>query len=129
MFVSGFTLVDADSNLDGSASLSGPVSFNLFDLPTVYGVRVNTYPAAVGSVVLEFAFQPDLADPPPFPPPAVRVENLAPYSLFGDGPPGDYVGVPRQTGWLWIRATPHRKANGRGQAGTPLELLAYIYPN
>ncbi len=129
VFVSGFTFVDAVSNLDGSASLFGPISFNLFHLAPVYGIRSNTYPASVGSVVLEFAFQSDLADPPAFPPPSVRVENVLPYSLFGDYPPGDYVGVPRQTGWLWVRATPHRKPNGRGPAGTPLELLAYIYAN
>lgn len=129
VFVSGFTFVDAVSNLDSSASLSGPIALNLFELAAVYGIRVNTYPATVGSVILELAFQPDLTDPPAFPPPAVRVENVVPYSLFGDSPPGDYVGVPRQTGWLWVRATPYGKANGRGRPGTPLELLVYIYPN
>jgi hypothetical protein len=129
LLVSGFTVVDAVSNLDASASLFGPISFNVVDLPEVFGVRANTYPETVGSVVLEFAFQPDLTDPPAFPQPSVRVENVVPYSLFGDSLRGDYAGVPRQTGWLWVRATPHRLANGRGQTGTPLELLVYIYPN
>lgn len=129
VLVSGFTVVDAVSNLDASASLLGPISFNVVDLPEVFGVRANTYPATVGSVVLEFAFQPDLTDPPAFPQPSVRVENVMPYSLFGDSLPGDYVGVPRQTGWLWVRATPYGLANGRGKTGSPLELLVYIYPN
>jgi hypothetical protein len=129
VFVSGFTFVDADTDTDWSASLFGPSSFNLFDLPPVYGIRVDTYPAVVGSIVLEYSFQPDLADPPTFPPASVRVENFAPYSLFGDQPTGDYAGVPRQTGWLWVRATPHLEANGHGPAGAPLEFLVYIYPN
>lgn len=129
VFVSGFTFVDAVTDSDASASLFGPNSLNLFDLPPVFGVRADTYPSMVGSVVMEFAFQPNLADPPILPPPSTRIENFAPYSLFGDFPTGNYAGTPRQTGWLWIRATPYRAAHGNGSAGSPLELLVYIYPN
>jgi hypothetical protein len=51
-----------------------------------------------------------------------RTENVPPFALGGDSPPGNYYEVPeiKEEGFFILTATPYSMARGKGAAGTPL---------
>lgn len=100
---SSFTLINADADSDffdlsdgmqiGSATLGG-ASLN---------IRANASIGGVGSVYLELTGTTS----------ATRVENVAPYALFGDSN-GNYFGQTLGTGSYTIKATAYSGSNLSG---------------
>jgi len=125
-FVTGFTLVDAVSDLDRSPSYKNDVSYDFFSMPESFNIRADTSPAEVGSVLFELDFQPIGGERDPVFK-VFRTENVSPYALFGDSPKGNYHGQPRQAGTYYIRATPYSKSNAMGEAGQPRVFKIYVY--
>jgi hypothetical protein len=108
--VTGFTLVNADSDQD-LGPLVGGATINLAALPTRnLNVRANTSPATVGSV--RFGYDANAA---------YATENAAPYALAGDSS-GDYKAWTPSTGLHVLTATPYSLANAGGSAGTALSV-------
>jgi hypothetical protein len=106
--VTGFTLVDADTDADIGPLADGD-TLNLALLPTRnLNLRADTSPAAVGSV--RFGLDGN---------PAYRTENVVPYALAGDAA-GDYGPWTPGLGSHFLSATPYSQADGAGTAGTPL---------
>jgi CSLREA domain-containing protein len=108
-FVTGFMLVDAQSNEDLFSIRNGEL-LNLAALPEQLSIRA-VVSGAPGSIV--FAFNGDAA---------VQTENVAPYAIGGDAPAGDYTPFALPEGAHVIRATPFAGAGGGGAAGGSLEL-------
>ena len=106
-----FTLVDADTNLDIMTLTNGSVIL-LSDLPsTNLNIRANTN-GNVGSVrmVLKGAQTHALT------------ESVAPYSLFGDFPVGDYFVHQFIAGDYVISGTPYSLGAAAGIAGNSLSI-------
>ena len=105
-FISSFTLVDASLNSDIGPLRHGDV-LNMSELPDELSVRANlTQPSLTDSVT--FDYDNDLA---------IRTENLAPYSIAGDGS-GNYAPFDfGPTGEYEIVATPYSGADGTGSGG------------
>jgi hypothetical protein len=103
--VSGFTLVDAMTNMDIGPLNDGDV----IDLATIpsgeFNIRANTTSAMVGSVVFGVNANTNF-----------RTENQAPYALGGDRN-GNYNDLGFAPGMYTITATPYSAARGNGQAG------------
>ena len=111
--VTGFTLVNADTDLDLQALATGAV-LNLATLPTPnLTIRATTSPATVGSVFFVLSGTQAVN----------HNENLAPYALFADSN-GDYnPWTPAiAVGSYTLTATPYTAANSGGTAGTPLSI-------
>jgi CubicO group peptidase (beta-lactamase class C family) len=105
MSVTGFTLVNADTDADLGALADG-ATLNLAALPTRrLNVRATTSPSTVGSV--RFAYDGNAA---------YRVENAAPYALAGDSA-GDYAPWTPTIGSHSLTATPYGQAGAGGTAG------------
>ncbi|HZH03025.1 MAG TPA: choice-of-anchor Q domain-containing protein [Myxococcaceae bacterium] len=109
VFVTGFVLVDADTDADLFPLREGEF-LNLADLPPRLSVRADVS-GSVGSVV--FALDANEA---------FRTENNAPYALGGDAPLGNYTPVAIPSGIRTLRATPFAGANGTGAAGGSLKV-------
>jgi len=55
-----------------------------------------------------------------------KTENIAPYAIAGDSPPGNYNNWNVAPGLYTITATPYSGANGTGTAGTPKTITVLI---
>ena len=109
--VTGYTLINADTDLPIGALTPGMV-LDLATLPTRnLNVRADTNPATVGSVVFSLSGAQTHAD----------TENLVPYALFSDIA-GDYFAWTPPVGSYTLLATPYDGPDGTGAAGTPLTL-------
>ena len=106
-----FTLVTTDDDQDQYELKDGStISLQQFD-PTKLNIRANTYPDEVGSVVFDLNAVKNF-----------RTENVSPYALAGDEPPGDYKDYTFTAGTYHLTATPYARPRGRGEAGTPLSI-------
>ena len=110
--VQSFTLINAETDQDVQPLQDG----DIIDLASIgeffLSVRATTSPNLVGSVIMEL-------DGPST---HRQTENLLPYSLFGDSPPGDYEGELLNPGQYTLTATPYSEKRGQGTAGTPLTI-------
>lgn len=108
--ITGYTLVNADTNLD-LFDLTPGIVLDLAALPTNLNIRANTDLDPVSSVVFALTG------------PQVQniTENVAPYALFSDFQ-GDYFPWTPPLGSYTLLATPYEGANGTGVEGAPLTL-------
>lgn len=113
-FVTGFVLVDAQTNTDLFPIRNGEL-LNLGVLPDELSIRATTT-GSVGSIVFSFDTNPSF-----------QVENNAPYVLGGDAPAGDYTPVDFAPGEHVVRATPFASANGAGAGGGSLEVRFAVF--
>ncbi|MDW3648218.1 MAG: DUF4331 family protein [Bacteroidia bacterium] len=110
--ISSFTLVNAGNNQDVQMLEDGDTLY-IDQLPrSTFSVRANANPQVVGSVKFQALGQS-------------RVENVFPYSLFGDRN-GNYTGIPLTPGSIQITATPFSRRSARGTAGVPLSISLTI---
>ncbi|HYV48799.1 MAG TPA: choice-of-anchor Q domain-containing protein [Myxococcaceae bacterium] len=103
-FVTGFVLVNADTNTDVRPLLHGD-TLDLTALPAHLSVRAVVSGFA-GSVVFGLDGTPSF-----------QVENVSPWALGGDAPLGDYLPVAFTTGQHALVATPFAGSSGSGAAG------------
>ena len=102
--VTGFTLVNADTEQDIQALSSG-ATLNLATLPTRnLNVRANTSPATVGSVAFALSG----------PQPQTQTDAVAPYALLPDAN-GNYPAWTPAVGSYSLTATPYSGSGGSGQ--------------
>jgi CSLREA domain-containing protein len=113
-FVTGFMLVDADTNTDLFSIRNGEL-LNLGLLPDSLSIRAITS-GTVGSVVFSLDANASF-----------QTENNAPYALGGDAPAGDYTPVQLEPGAHTVRATPFAAANGAGAGGGSLEVQFFVF--
>lgn len=104
--VVGFSLVDADLDVDMFNLVNGQQISTATTQGKGLNIRANTSPATVGSVVISLKG----------PVTRTRLENVAPYALFGDTN-GDYTGVPLPSGTYSLTATAY---SSPGKSGTVL---------
>ena len=103
--VTGFTLVNADTEQDIQALSSG-TTLNLATLPTRnLNVRASTSPATVGSVAFALSG----------PQPQAQTDAGAPYALLPDTN-GNYPAWTPAVGSYSLTATPYAGSGGSGQA-------------
>jgi hypothetical protein len=108
LLVTGFTLVNADTNED-IIELTEGLQISLAELPTTnLNIRANTTDD-VQSVMLMISGELNRS----------RKENVAPYALFGDFPAGQYNGKTFTTGFYSITAKPYSENQLGGEMGTP----------
>jgi len=113
--VTGFTLVDADSDEDIGPLSDGDVLI-LAELSTTnLNVRAETEPAVTGSVRFELDSDTDFA-----------LENTEPYALAGDSA-GDYAAWTPGAGPHTLTATPYTGANGTGTVGSELTVTFTVF--
>ncbi|MEJ1222371.1 PKD domain-containing protein [Sediminicola sp. 1XM1-17] len=111
--VIGFTLVNADTDLD-LLNLSEGIQIDQNNTQGIgLNIRANTSPVTVGSVFLSISGPVN----------NTRVENVAVYALFGNIGP-DYTAVPLPLGDYTISATAY---SGSGQTGNNLGSLTYQF--
>lgn len=111
--VSSFSLINADTDqpIAGYAAIPNGAIISRASLPTTHlNVRVNTRPATVGSVRLDFDRKT-----------GYRTESQAPYALFGDTN-GNFNAGTLAAGLHTLTATPFSGAGGTGAAGTSLTM-------
>ncbi|GAA3964913.1 InlB B-repeat-containing protein [Hymenobacter antarcticus] len=109
--VTGYTLVNADTDLDIQALATG-ATLNLATLPTRnLNIRATTSPATVGSVVFALSGAATRA----------HTESVAPYALFSDYL-SDYFAWTPPVGSYTLTARPYTAAGGGGTAGTALTI-------
>jgi len=102
--ISGFTLVDADTDTD-LFEISDGLEINQSQIENVLlNIRANTSPSTIGSVRLILTGVIS----------NTRNENFAPYALFGDSS-GDYAGVIFPIGDYTLSGIPY---SGSGLSGT-----------
>lgn len=115
--ITGFTLVNADSDLEISPLTDGA----MLDINALQGVNLNftakTNPSAVGSVSIELSGPSNSS----------ITENVAPYTLFGDKD-GDYQGSKLGIGEYILEAIPFSEPNLGGTRGTSLKIRFTIGP-
>jgi|GEM_PF-5831423 len=104
--VYSFTLIDArtDEPIRSYDPIPDNAVINLNQLPLYMNIRVNTM-GDVGSVKFDFIDRD-----------RYHVENLAPFSLFGDVN-GDFNDGRLREGTHTVTATPYPKNKARGEAG------------
>lgn len=109
--ITGFTLVNADTNLD-IQSLTPGATLTLATLPTTnLNIRANTSLTTVGSVAF------DLTGPQTY----SGIENLAPYALYSDLN-GKYTPWTPMSGTYTLTATTFDAAQGGGTQGSGLTM-------
>lgn len=114
--VQSFTLVNADTHEDILLITEG-TQIDINALPTSnLNIRANTTDD-VESVRLELSGAMI----------ASRIENVAPYALFGDFPAGIYSGKPLTVGNYNISAQPFSENRLSGEEGNSLQLNFEIY--
>lgn len=107
--VVSYTLMNADND-QPIRVLSNNETLDISTLPTKnLNIRINTNPAIVGSIKLSYDG-------------ATRMENGAPYSLFGDNN-GDYKVANFTNGNHTLSATPYSGSNGSGTTGNSLTIF------
>ena len=107
--LSGFTLVNADTDKDIGPLEDGDL-LNLSELPTSnLNVRANTSSSDVGSVVFTLNGS------------VYNTESVAPYALEKDNN-GDYNAWTPATGSYKLVATPYTESGGDGTAGSSLSI-------
>jgi ELWxxDGT repeat protein len=116
--ITGFTLVNADSNQDIMPLTDGAV-LKLQELPTRnLNIRASTGPDRVGSVFFSLLGQGNYT----------RVESDAPFALAGDRN-GNYTAWTPAPGSYVLTATPYVSRTARGRAGTPLTIHFEVEDN
>ncbi len=103
--VESFTLVNAKTDEDIGTHNDGGI-INLAIYPYI-NIRANTNPKEVGSVVFDLNGKKNF-----------RTENVFPYAVGGDAPPGEYFALDLPVGDYELTATPFSKKRGKGEAGT-----------
>ncbi len=112
-YISHFTLYDATTN-QPLRFITSSMAINLDQLPTdQLAIVANTYPPTVGSVRLSYGESLN------------RMENQAPYSLFGDNS-GDLNAGSLLPGYNPLTATPYSSNNGGGQEGYALTVYLSV---
>lgn len=120
--ITSFNLIRADDNLnftdqpeyyinDGGVWDKNSYPFVVGVNPVEISINALTTSYAIGSVHLE------LSGPISY----SRVENVAPFTLFGDSG-GDYYGQILPEGNYTLHATPYTKANKQGEKGLALSI-------
>lgn len=124
VFVSGFTILNANTDSAVSPMFNNDVSLPLFSMPASFSIQIHTNPPVVTKVRLFYAFQA-LGDPVPASPlPFHRAELFSPYTLFGDNNlSGDIYGIPRAVGTYHFTAVPYVS----GVPGTSHRFSLYVY--
>lgn len=113
--ITGFTLINADTD-QPIQTISNSAAIKLSSLPTMHlNVRVNTS-GTVGSVKINVA---GIAN-------ASRVENGAPYSVFGDAS-GNYTAWTPALGSYTLTAVPYNLSNAQGVAGNSSTITFTVY--
>ena len=132
MFVSGFQVINSENGQHGCDLLAGPFTtdghvftYDWFCLPDSLSIETKTY-GDVESVVIEYSYTAPGETEQPLQ--LHRIENIVPYSLFGDSN-GGFVGIRKRPGRTKIRATPYSENGGKGIAGNPLEVEFTILGN
>ena len=106
--IENFTLINADTDESIRTLADGDI-INLATLPTrKLNIRANTNPAVIGSVEFELNAM------------TYSVENLAPYALAGDSPPGNYAPWTPTPGQYALTATPFSENRAQGEVGESL---------
>lgn len=113
-FVTGFMLVDAQTNTDLFPIRNGEL-LNLAELPDELSIRAIAT-GGIGSIVFSFDTNASF-----------QIENNAPYVLGGDAPLGDYTPVDFAPGEHVVRATPFAGTNGTGAGGGSLEVRFAVF--
>lgn len=109
--IDDFVLINADTNADITVLANG-MEINTSSLGgNNLNIRANANPEMVGSVFLALSGQVE----------STRVENVAPYALFGDVA-GDYLPGNLPVGDYTMTATPYSGANLSGTVGTVLSI-------
>lgn len=115
--ITGFSLVNADSDLEISPLTDGV----LLDINSIQEVNLNftakTNPSSVGSVSIQLSGPSNSS----------ITENVAPYTLFGDKD-GDYQGSKLGIGEYILEAIPFSEPNLGGTRGTSLKIRFTIGP-
>ena len=116
--VSGFTLVNADSDKDLMTLKDGD-TIRMATLPSLrLNIRANASPGVVGSVVFDLRGAQARK----------HIENHRPYALFVNNK-SDYFAWTPQPGSYTLTATPHSAAQGSGEKGTSRTIRFYVlYP-
>ncbi|TRZ41187.1 T9SS type A sorting domain-containing protein [Robertkochia solimangrovi] len=102
--VTDLVLINADNNTEVRTLTSGAV-IDLTEIPKI-NIRAITDPDLVGSVVFRINGK------------SYRTENIAPYALGGDFPPGTYAAYPASVGTFTVCAIPYSGSNASGVQGT-----------
>ena len=118
--VVSFTLVNAATGqpIPGFNPIPANAVIDPIKLPA-FSIRANTSPARVGSVRFSYDGRPE-----------ETVENLVPYSMYGDENGTRYTPFLPAPGVQTVTATPFSKANLGGTLGTALSLsftVQYTY--
>ena len=111
--VASFTLINTDTNqpVSGYDPIANGAVINTGSIGMTHlNVRANTQPSTVGS--LRFGLDSNAN---------FRIENTAPYSLFGDNN-GIYYAGSFSTGQHTLTGTPYTAASAKGTAGTALTI-------
>ena len=110
--ITHFTLIDAASNksIFELYKYENPVVINVLEVGNQLNIRANTSPQVVGSVVFELDGE------------VIRTENVFPYALAGDDPPGEYFSWTPPVGRHTLTATPYTEKRGKGMRGSPLTI-------
>ncbi|WP_299990494.1 InlB B-repeat-containing protein [uncultured Pontibacter sp.] len=113
--VTGFTLVDAQTEQDVQPLEDG-ATISLSSLSnSKLNIRANTSPTSVGSVLFELSGTQS----------RTYSDNAAPYALHGDNGSGNYYygnWNPPAVGTYTLKATPYSGSKATGAAGTPLTI-------
>ena len=117
--ITSLVLVNADTNEDIMPLTEGividPIAIGTNNL----SVRAISNPSSVGSVGFELDGPISIN----------RVENMAPYALFGDSNNGqDYAGRTFLPGKYTLTVKPFEQTLGQGAIGTPLTINFEILP-
>lgn len=116
--VVGFSLIDANTNqpVPGYENIANGAVISRASLPTTrLCVRVNTNPSVVGSVRIGWNANANY-----------RLENEAPYALFGGNGSDPFAGGSIANGTHTVTATPYSKTKGQGTAGKSLSVTFKI---
>ena len=111
--VAGFTLVNSSQDADLQAIQDGATVQVPASAADSLSIRAEVEDVAwLGSVQLALTGPYSIT----------RIEDEAPYTLFGDDGRGDYEGGAIPDGSYEIKATPYWETEGEGDAGAPLTL-------
>ncbi|MDX2305470.1 MAG: T9SS type A sorting domain-containing protein [Microscillaceae bacterium] len=111
--VVSFTLLDGTTHqpIPGFNPIPAEAKIDLSTLPEKINIRANTLPNQVGSVIFLLTGTQNTS----------RIENIAPYELFGD--PGGQLTAGKYT----LKATPYSQSQAQGTIGTALSLNFEIF--
>ena len=113
--VLSYTLVDAETN-DDILEITEGLQIDISTLPSSLNIRANTTDDVESvRLVLSGAMN------------ASRIENVAPYALFGDFPAGNYSGKPFAAGLYTIDARPFSANRLSGEEGDGLQINFEMY--